>query len=185
MARVVDRIAERTRHRVAALAFDIARRGFPAAEEYARGLFRAAGASEVDASKALAIWLIEHEPNNPAIKCFAADAFLRQHCADAIAAGERLSPALSEFASRAILRAPTKGGKGRPASASGWQRIVAFQVIRDLQDAGIPAYHGDGADCDALFYGTDVVHAAIGVKERTVRGWWKKRPANLKKLGDT
>ena len=61
----------------------------------------------------------------------------------------------------------------------------ATKHASEKQDAGIPAYHGDGADCEALFYGTDAVAAAIGVKERNVREWWKKRPANLKKLGDT
>lgn len=185
MARLADRIAERTRARVEALAFDIADRGFAAAEDYARRAFEAADGPMADLRSACAIALVEHLPRDPAIESPAVDATLRQHCAEAIAAGESLSPALRTFAARAMLVAPKSAGKGRPAALSAWQRVVAAQVIRDLQDAGIPAYHGDGTDSDALFYGTDPVAAAIGVKERTVRGWWKKLPASWKKLGDT
>lgn len=185
MARLADRIAERTRSRVEALAFDIADRGFVGAEEYARSAFRAADWPMADLRKACAIALVEHMPSDPAIECPAVNALLRQHCAGAIAAGESLSPALRAFAARAMLVAPKSAGKGRPAALSAWQRVVAVQVIHDLQDAGIPAYHGDETGSDALFYGTDAVAAALGVKERTVRGWWKKLPSSWKNLGDT
>lgn len=177
MGRLADRIAERNRARVDALAFDIADRGFVAAEEYVRSVFEATDGPLAELRKNCAIALVEHMPGDLAIETPAVDEILRQHCANAIAAGDRLSLALRAFAARAMLSAPQKVGKGRPAAGSAWQKVVVAQIIRDLRDAGIPAYHGDGADADAEFYATDAVGAALGLKERTVREWWKKRGA--------
>lgn len=167
MGSLTDRIAERTQARVEALAFDIADRGFVAAEEYARSAFQAADGPMAELRKNCAIALVEHIPGDLAIETPAVEAILRQHCADAFGSGESLSSALRAFAARAILAAPKKVGKGRPTAASAWQRVVAYQIIRDLKDAGVPVYHGDGADTEAEFYATDAVAAALGVKERT------------------
>ena len=175
MARLADRIAQRTRARVEALAFDIADRGFVAAEEYAHSAFEASDGPLAELRKTCAITLVERMSGDPAIESPAVDAILRLHCADAIAAGDSLSPALRAFAARALLASPKKAGKGRPAATSAWQRLVVAQVIRDLNEAGIPAYHGDGSKADAKFYATDAVASALGVKERTVRQWWKER----------
>ena len=68
MARLADRIAERNRARVEALAFDIADRGFVAAEEYARSAFEASDGPLAEFRKAYAITLVEHRLGDPAIE---------------------------------------------------------------------------------------------------------------------
>jgi hypothetical protein len=175
MARLADRIAERTRARVEALAFDIADRGFVAAEEYARSAFDASDGPLAELLKSWAIALVEHKPSDPAIDSPAVDAILRLHCAEAIAAGDSLSPALRAFAAHALLAAPQKEGRGRPAAANAWERLVVAQVIRDLKEAGVPVYYGDDSLAEAEFYATRAVASVLGVKERTVKKWWQER----------
>lgn len=175
MGKLADRIAERTRSRVEALAMDIAERGFVAAEEYARSAFDESNGPLADLRLTCAIALVEHAPGDAALHDPAIDSLLRKHCSDTIASGESLSPALRDFAAKAILTVPAKAGKGRPAASNAWQKLVVIQVIKDLQEAGIPAYHGKGTLADALFYGTDAVASALDVSESTVRSWWRSR----------
>ncbi len=175
MGKLADRVAERTRSRVEALAMEIAERGFAAAEEYARSAFDDSNGPLSDLRLTCAITLIEDSPEDAALADPAIDAILRKHCSEAIAAGESLSPALSDFAAKAIQTEPQKAGKGRRAAYNAWQKLVVIQVITDLQEAGIPAYHGKGTLADALFYGTDAVASALDVSESTVRSWWKGR----------
>lgn len=175
MGKLADRIAERSRARIEALAFDIADRGFAAAEDYCRMAFFEADGPLADLRLNCAIALVEHMPGDAALADPAVDSILRQHCSNAIAMGEALSQPLRDFAAQALLTAPAKAGKGKPAAVSAWHKMVVIQLIRDLRDAGIPAYHGEGQDADALFYATDAVAAVLGVKERTARGWWKDR----------
>jgi hypothetical protein len=176
MANLIDRIEKRSRFRIETLALDIANRDFIAAEEYARRAFNESDEPLADLRRQCAIALVEHSPGDSSpLTDPAINSELRQHCAKAIASGEAMSPALRDFAAQAILIAPTKAGKGRPAASTVWQKLVVIQVISDLRGAGIPVYHGDGQDSDARFYGTDVVASALGVEERTIRGWWKQR----------
>lgn len=178
--RIRDRMECNYRDRIDALAFDVADRGFVAAEEYARKTMDGTGEAGADINRRCAVALAELDPDNADLQHWLVDGRLREHCSEAIAQGRTLSEPLRAFAANALLTAPQTRGRGKPAVVPGLTREVAIQIMRDLRDAGVPVYHGDGQDSDAEFYATDAVVSALAdqgldVAERTVREWWQKR----------
>lgn len=177
MSRLANRLAKAQRYRIETLALDIARHGFDAAVKYTKSALIDGNPALAELHLTAAIRTLEADSDAQVLKTPEADAALRAHCSALLADGRPLTPALRAFAAGAMLTGPIKGGRGKPSAITAWQKLIVIQVIVDMQNAGIPAYHGQGTDADAPFYATDAIAAAIGVSERTVREWWQKRGA--------
>jgi hypothetical protein len=181
--KIADRIAARNQARIDALRQAIKTDGIEAAIEYAESVLKGEGSTNLKFRKLLAIQVVELNPNEPAIwDDRELNTILRSICAEAIASGESLSEHLRAFASQALMKAMPPRGRGQPGDQ--WQRYLVLAVLRDLNLAKVPVYHGEASNAKANFTGVQIVKRILLIPERTLREWWQSRPKTDRGTGN-
>jgi hypothetical protein len=173
--KLADRIAARNQARIDALAQAIKRDGIDAAIEYAQSALEGEGSTNLSYRKLVAMQIFELNPSDPAIwNDRELNTILRSICAEAITSGEALSEKLRTFASLALMESIPARRRGQPSDM--WQRHLVLAVLRDLNLAKIPVYHGTASNAKANFTGVQIVREIMPLEERTLRDWWQSRP---------
>lgn len=175
MSKLVERLRERQRVRIAALRKDINEKGIDAAIEFADTQLRQSDAVASQAKVDLAFAIIGIFPENPDQWKWGAevDQLMRQRVSDLLFEGSELPPELSLFAAQAIMHRPKTKTRGQPTDK--WRQATACQIMLHLKDAGIPVYYGDDALGTAPFTAVEVLTKVMEIEERTLRYWWQKR----------